>query len=64
MRKVKCIVSILIGLLLGLVAACTTKHKPPHAPEPPADEQAVDAKKNPELPEKEKELPVRRPMLE
>jgi hypothetical protein len=64
MRKVKCIVSILIGILLGLVSSCTSRNKPPEAPEPSPDEEAVGEKKDSGMPEKEKELPVRTIMYE
>ncbi|MBT3294102.1 MAG: hypothetical protein HN919_19415 [Verrucomicrobia bacterium] len=64
MRKLKCVVSILIGSLLGLVASCSTRPKPPPEPEPPADKEVTSAEETPEPPKKQEELPVRRPMLE
>ena len=71
MRKLKCIISIMVGLVLGLVASCRRNQ-----PEPPTtlpaepvpaennEEQPVKPEKAPEAPKNETELPVRRPMLE
>ncbi|MDP6525107.1 MAG: hypothetical protein QGH15_12880 [Kiritimatiellia bacterium] len=64
MRQLKCILSILLGLLLGLFASCTSKQNPEQGLEKPQDEQPTEGKENPEPPEKENDLPVRRPMLE
>lgn len=62
MKKLKCIVSIMLGGLLGLIASCAHTNKRAAAPATP--ESATNKTDTVETPKKGEELPVRRPILE
>lgn len=67
MKAIKCIFAVLLGVVLTLLSSCSPKQKPSSDPESPEQQQPTgDAdKEEPEQPpEKEEDLPVRRPILE
>jgi len=73
MKAIKCILAVLIGVVLTMLSSCSPKQKPSSDPEPPEQQQPTgDADKEepkqpsePEQPpEKEEDLPVRRPIME
>ncbi len=62
MRQMKCVFALVLGSILGLVSCCCkapTEAKRPAAPEsPPAGTPTNN------VPPKQEDLPVRKPMLE
>jgi len=63
MKKVKCILAVILGTVLGLLSACVSREK---AGEPVKEQAGAEPRKKaqPQPPKKGEELPVRRPILE
>lgn len=59
MKTIKCIISVLLGLGLGLLSACVGQ-RPVQKPPPQTN---TNTNTN-SIPGKQEDLPVRRPMLE
>ena len=71
MKAMKCILSVIPGIVVGLLSACTPRSQPetqPTAKVPATAEDPSPAKEEqPETkpaPDKEQDLPIRRPILE
>ena len=63
MKKLKCIVAIIVGGLLGLIASCGRSDKKA-GPAPVTPDSATNKTNQIEAPKKGEELPVRRPVME
>jgi PBP1b-binding outer membrane lipoprotein LpoB len=67
MKKIKCILAVVLGTILGLFSSCSPREEPPQKQGEPEKEQTeVQTRegKQTEVPKKEEDLPVRRPILE
>ena len=65
MKAIKCIVSVILGILVATWSACAPAKRPAS---PPSVSPAEPASTQPAVPEtqppKEKDLPIRHPILE
>ena len=69
MKAIKCLFAIIVGIIVGLLSACTAHKQPKTEPETrgPAATEGVAATQTPSSetrPAKESDLPIRRPILE
>jgi hypothetical protein len=63
MKALKCIASIFLGTLLGLIASCTHSRAKPPPPEP-AGTAVPDEPATNRAPKNAEDLPIRQPILE
>ncbi len=69
MKTLKCLLSVAVGIIVGMVASCSRSDKaPPAAPEPgrrsPDNATAPAPDNATQMPKKGDNLPVREPILE
>lgn len=63
MKKLKCVASVVLGGLLGLIASCARPARKPEAA-PPAAKTPTNETSATQAPAKGEDMPVRRPILE
>lgn len=66
MKAIKCIVSVILGIVMAFWSACTSDKRPASAPSAATQEApATQPTPPPETqPANEKDLPIRRPIME
>jgi hypothetical protein len=67
MKAVKCVLAVLLGVVMGLLPSCSSKKKAGSQPVTPGEKKqtgAADREEEKRPPDKEEDLPVRRPILE
>lgn len=68
MKRIKWILAVALGVLLGLCSSCRQRAKPEEPKQPPTIEEEKKTQeeedKKPEKPKKEENLPIRKPILE